>query len=120
MTGVLLGEPFDAIGPLRVLRAHAEIGLDALPRSRPQTRTGGCASRSTRRAKTLVGVTYDDPDGEQAWCYNSEVASLRAWVWDRSRGAGDSLAAARTLQSPGRAHVEYAQRAPVDGVPVLV
>ena len=33
-----------------------------------------CA-RSTRRASSLVGVTYYDPDGENAYCYNSEAAS---------------------------------------------
>ena len=94
VTGVLLGEPFDATGPLRVLTADADIGLT---RYTFETRNRRRRLRVEVDAphETLVGVTYDDPDGEQAWCYNSEVASLRAWVWDRGRGAGDALAAAR-------------------------
>ena len=33
---------------------------------------------------SLVGVTYHDPDGDLAYCYNSEVASMRVFVWDRT------------------------------------
>ncbi len=119
VTGVLLGEPFDATGPLRVLRASAEIGLTRY-HFETRNRTRRLRVEVDAPRETLVGVTYDDPDGEQAWCYNSEVASLRAWVWDRSRGAGGRWLLRDTLQAPGRAHVEYAQRAPVADVPVLV
>ena len=120
VTGVLLGEPFDAISPLRVLRAHAEIGLERyVLETRNRSRRLRVEVSAPR--ETLVGVTYDDPDGEQAWCYNSEVASLDAWVWDRARGGGGARWLLRdTLRAPGTAHVEYAQRAPVEGVPVLV
>jgi hypothetical protein len=60
----------------------------------------------------LAGVTYEDPDGEKAYCYNTEVATMRLQVW-----SGDRLA--DTLVAPGRCHFEYAQRDPVPGVPLL-
>ncbi len=119
VTGVLLGEPFDATGPMRVLRADAQIGL-ARYQFETRSRTRRLRVEVDTPRETLVGVTYDDPDGEQAWCFNSEVASLRAWLWDRGRGAGARWLLRDTMQAPGRAHVEYAQRTPVDGVPVLV
>ena len=34
--------------------------------------------------ETLAGVTYHDPDGRPAYCYNSEVASIRLSVFDRT------------------------------------
>ena len=105
--------------------AAAAVGLsrDGLERYVLETRNRSRRLRVEVSAprETLVGVTYDDPDGEQAWCYNSEVASLDAWVWDRARGGGGARWLLRdTLRAPGTAHVEYAQRAPVEGVPVLV
>ncbi|MDX6665424.1 MAG: hypothetical protein QOG68_1630, partial [Solirubrobacteraceae bacterium] len=62
---------------------------------------------------SLVGVTYTDPDGEKAYCYNSEVASMRVSVLDRVK-AGWALR--QTLVSRGRAHFEYGQREPVAGL----
>lgn len=54
----------------------------------------------------LAGVTYHDPDGEPAYCYNSEAASIRLEVHD---GGGRS----RTLVGQGCAHFEYGQREPL-------
>lgn len=119
VTGVLLGEPFDATGPARVLRAKAQIGPTRYEID-TRTRTRRLRVEVDAPRETLVGVTYDDPDGEQAWCYNTEVASLRAMVWDRSRASGGRWSLRDTLQAPGRAHVEYAQRSELTGVPVLV
>ena len=59
---------------------------------------------------SLVGVTYTDPDGEQAWCYNSEVASMRVSVFDRGQAHWDLR---QTLISHGRAHFEYGQRSTI-------
>lgn len=61
----------------------------------------------------LAGVTYEDPDGEKAYCYNTEIADLRVQVYE-----GGELAL--THSAPGRAHFEYAQREPVPGVPLLL
>ena len=45
---------------------------------------------------------------------------MRLNVWDRTRARALRLDAARHARADGRAHFEYAQRAPVDGVEVLV
>lgn len=60
----------------------------------------------------LAGVTYHDPDGELAYCYNTEAASIRLHLYERTRRGGGWLHAA-TLGATGRAHFEYAQRTPV-------
>jgi hypothetical protein len=64
----------------------------------------------------LAGVTYHDPDGGLAYCYNNETASMRLEVYERVRR---SWLHSTTLLAPGRAHFEYAQRAPVPGIPLL-
>jgi hypothetical protein len=56
--------------------------------------------------RLMVGVTYHDPDGEAAYCYNSEAASIRLEVQE-------SGGRSRTLISDGRAHFEYGQRDPL-------
>src|SRR5205085_1424661 len=61
----------------------------------------------------LVGVTYHDPDGDQAYCYNSETATMRVRVWRRDRTVGEGWRLEEELVAPGRAHFEYAQREPV-------
>jgi hypothetical protein len=66
----------------------------------------------------LAGVTYHDPDGELAYCYNGATASMRVHVYERSRQVG-GWAHRTTLQSSGRAHFEYAQRTPIAGLELL-
>lgn len=56
--------------------------------------------------RLLVGVTYHDPDGEPAYCYNSEAASIRLEVHERGNRS-------RTLVGEGCAHFEYGQRQPL-------
>jgi hypothetical protein len=60
----------------------------------------------------LAGVTYEDPDGEFAYCYNSETASLRLDVLHRTRPLGH-WAHQQTLRAEGVGHFEYAQRTPL-------
>jgi hypothetical protein len=60
----------------------------------------------------LAGVVYHDPDGEPAYCYNTETASIRLHLYDRVRKAR-RWAFAGALLARGRAHFEYAQRARV-------
>ena len=67
--------------------------------------------------RLLAGVTYHDPDGDLAYCYNGETASMQLRVYDRSGLTGWTHRS--TLVSRGRAHFEYAQRTPVPGVELL-
>jgi hypothetical protein len=69
--------------------------------------------------RRLAGVTYHDPDGELAYCYNSETATMRLHVYERARRVG-GWEHSTTLLAPGRAHFEYAQREPVPGVELLL
>ena len=66
----------------------------------------------------LAGVTYHDPDGDLAYCYNAETASMRLHVYERARQVG-GWAHTRTLVSGGRTHFEYAQRTPVEDMELL-
>jgi hypothetical protein len=67
----------------------------------------------------LAGVVYHDPDGELTHCYNSQTASMRMHLYERApRGGGWRHAA--ELTAPGRAHFEYAQRAPVADLELML
>ena len=70
--------------------------------------------------RSLVGVTYHDPDGTPAYCYNSEVASLRLVVRDRAARGRFGWIVRDELVADGRAHFEYGQREPVPGVELLI
>jgi hypothetical protein len=109
------GRDFYSTSPLRIIRNPSQFQLtgwtfEATDGSR---RLVGEASAQPGQ---LAGVTYHDPDGELAYCYNSETASLRLRVLER---AGRAWRTVSTLTSEGRAHFEYAQRQPVDGVELL-
>lgn len=112
VVGRILGEDFQATAPLSVLRAPSRFGLTSWNfEVATKDRRLNCEVDAPRAS--LAGVTYTDPDGDQAWCYNSEVASMRVSVFDRARGG---WALRQTLISRGRAHFEYGQREPVPGL----
>jgi hypothetical protein len=56
--------------------------------------------------RLLAGVTYHDPDGDPAYCYNSESAHMWLEVQERGRPT-------ISLIGEGTAHFEYGQRQPV-------
>lgn len=111
------GADFASTGPLRVTRNRSHFALTSWQlEAHDEARKVVATVDAPRDA--LVGVTYHDPDGKLAYCYNSEVASARVHVWDRERGTGWRLT--DTLVAPGRAHFEYAQREPLSDLPLLV
>jgi hypothetical protein len=105
------GTDFVATSPRRVLANDSDFELtswrfDATDGSRRIV----CEVEADRAL--LAGVTYHDPDGALAYCYNGETASMRVELMDRGGKTTE-------LVAPGRAHFEYAQRTPVDGLELL-
>ena len=106
-----LGDDLDATGPLALARAKSTFTL---------TSWSFTAHRGGRRLvaeveaprESLAGVTYHDPDGQKAYCYNTEIASVRLNLFDRGT-------LRRSWHADGRAHFEYAQREPLPDVPLL-
>jgi hypothetical protein len=113
------GEDFRSTSPAAVVRSASSFGLTTW---RFEARDGKrkLVGEVDAPRETLVGVTYHDPDGDLAYCYNSEVASMRLFVWDRVARGRFGWTLRDTLVADGTAHFEYAQRTPVDGVELLV
>src|SRR5438128_1130704 len=66
------GEDFSSTGPLQVTRTDSRFGLTSW-----QVEARGGDRRVVADVdadrEQLVGVTYHDPDGDLAYCYNSET-----------------------------------------------
>ncbi len=107
-----------SISPLAVTRNRSEIALDSWS-FEATTATRKLRGEVSARVADLVGVTYHDPDGELAYCYNTEVADMRLELLTRERPWSE-WTKEDELRSSGRAHFEYAQRSPVEGVEVKV
>ena len=112
------GRDFDSASPLRLLSNQSTYALTGW---RFEVVGGGrkLIGEVDASRDQLAGVTYHDPDGELAYCYNSETATLHLHVYERARQVG-GWAHQETLVAPGRAHFEYAQRSPVPDVELLV
>lgn len=64
----------------------------------------------TCRPEDMILTEYADPDGEAAWCANTETADLRVRVWRRAflgRWREDHV-----LHAAGTGHFEVAKRSP--------
>jgi hypothetical protein len=119
VVGRIGGTDFRSTNPLRVSGNASTFALTAWDF---EARDGDrkVAVQCSAPRETLVGVTYHDPDGELAYCYNSEVASLRLQAYARDRAESTGWRLVETLVAPGRAHFEYAQREPVPGLELQV
>ncbi|HEY2769244.1 MAG TPA: hypothetical protein VGI87_01685 [Solirubrobacteraceae bacterium] len=117
VVGRVLGQEFTSTSPWRVVRNRSTFALTGW---RFETIAGGrkLIGEVDAERDLLAGVTYHDPDGEPAYCYNSEAASMRVHVYERARRVG-GWAHLQTLTAPGRAHFEYAQRTPIAGLDLL-
>jgi hypothetical protein len=113
------GDDFRSTTPLWVVRNASRFGPTSW---RFEARDGArrVVGEVDVPRDTLVGVTYHDPDGDPVYCYNSEVATMRLFVWDRTSRGRLGWTLRDTLVADGTAHFEYAQRAPVDGVALLI
>jgi hypothetical protein len=111
------GAEFHSTSPLRIFRNQSRYGLDGWRFEATDGALRVVGDVAPVREQ-LAGVTYHDPDGELAYCYNSETASMQLEVQERSREAG-GWRTLRTFVSPGRAHFEVGQREPVPGLELL-
>jgi hypothetical protein len=112
------GRDLLSISPLAVQRNESEFGLEGW-RFEARTRGRTLVGQVTTRKQDLVGVTYHDPDGELAYCYNTEIADLGLELFERST-PWSSWRKTKELRSDGRAHFEYAQREPIEGIELKV
>lgn len=110
------GQPFRSTSPRRILANSSHFDLngwrfEAIDGSRKLVGHVQPAREQT------VGVTYHDPDGRPAYCYNSETASVRIELFERAgRGWGEP----ELLESSGRCHFEFGTRTPVPGIELLI
>jgi len=109
VVGRLLGEDFIATSPGAVLRAKSTFALTSWAFETTAGKRRIVVEVDAPR-DSLVGVTYTDPDGEKAYCYNSEVASMRVSVFDKTPRGASRWELRETLVSHGRTHFEYGQR----------
>jgi hypothetical protein len=118
IVGRIAGEDFHSTSPVKLLANNSAFGL-----MRWRFESVGGARKIVGEVdadpKLLAGVTYHDPDGRPAYCYNTEVASMRLHLYRRSK-PGPGWRYEQTLDGAGRAHFEYAQREPVSGVELLL
>jgi hypothetical protein len=113
------GRDFRSTDPVRVVRNASRFDLTTW-HFEARDRNRRVVGEVEAPHESLVGVTYHDPDGDPAYCYNSEVASMRLFVWDRTASGRFGWTLRDTLVADGTTHFEYAQREPVDGVALLV
>jgi hypothetical protein len=113
VVGRVDGSDFRSTSPLRVLTNASAFALTGW-RFEAVAGDRKLVGQVDAERERLAGVTYHDPDGEPAYCYNTETASMRLHVYERARQVG-GWAHTNTLISSGRAHFEYAQRSPVPG-----
>jgi hypothetical protein len=118
MVGRLHGSDFTSTSPTRVIANHSTFTLTGWRFEAfdgPRKLVGEVDSYRDQ----IVGVTYHDPDGDPAYCYNSETATMRLHVYERARQVG-GWRLRETFVSHGRAHFEYGQRSPVRDIELRI
>jgi hypothetical protein len=117
VVGRIDGQDFSSTSPLRVLSNESTFALTGW-RFEAVDGTRKLIGEVDADRDQLAGVTYHDPDGELAYCYNGETASMRLHVYEKARRVG-GWAHRETLVAEGRAHFEYAQRTRIPGLELL-
>ena len=117
--GRFLDDDFASTSPVRVFANPSRFGLTGWDFAAVDGKRRVNGHVSVPR-ELLAGVTYHDPDGALAYCYNSEVASIHLTVMDRVRAPRPGWLLRQTLSGRRTAHFEYAQREPVAGLELVV
>jgi hypothetical protein len=116
IVGHLGGREFQSTSPRRMLGNSSRFdvegwNLEALDGSRK------LIAQVTPTREQTVGVTYHDPDGREAYCYNSETASVQLEILER---AGRGWTTSQRLSCAGRCHFEFGTRTPVPGIELQI
>jgi hypothetical protein len=114
--GSFAGRPFRSTSPRRILANTSQFGLEGW-RFEATDGSRKLVAHIQPVRDQLVGVTYHDPDGRPAYCYNSETASVEIEVQER---AGRSWKLVEALSSSGRCHFEFGTRTPVAGIELSI
>lgn len=114
--GCFDGRPVRSTAPWRILGNRSQFDVEGW-RFEATAGARRLVGEVTPARDQLVGVTYEDPDGQPAYCYNSETASARIELRERS---GRAWTTSRTLVSSGRCHFEFGTRVPVPGIELQV
>ena len=114
LVGRFGGQDFESTSPFRIIRNRSRFGVDGWHFEAVAGARKLVGEVSADREQ-LAGVTYHDPDGEEAYCYNSETASVRLELQHRD-GAGGST---ETFVSQGRCHFEFGTRTAVPDIKLL-
>jgi hypothetical protein len=61
----------------------------------------------------LLRARYEDPDGRERWCHNSEIASSRLALFEKGSAGFEEVA---ILESKGTTHAEWAGLTPATAV----
>jgi hypothetical protein len=117
VVGCIDGVQFASTAPLRVITNPSTFALTGW-RFEAVSGKRKLIGEVDADREQLAGVTYHDPDGDLAYCYNSETATMRLHVYERARQVGGWVHR-QTLVAPQCAHFEYAQRTPVAGLELL-
>jgi hypothetical protein len=117
MVGRFGGRELRSTSLVKILSNRSRFGIEGWEFEASDRSLKVVGTVSARREQ-LAGVTYHDPDGEEAYCYNSETASVTLEVHERA-GRSGGWRPAGTYASAGRCHFEYAQRTPVPGLELL-
>jgi hypothetical protein len=107
---------FQSTSPRRILINPSEFDVDGW-RFEAIHGSQKLVGRVQPVREQTVGVTYHDPDGRPAYCYNSETASAQIEVLERT---GRQWGAPQVLESAGRCHFEFGTRTPIPGIELAI
>ena len=93
-------------------RSHYELPTWAFTARNDRWKIAGAARAAAER---FVQVRYEDPDGSERFCANSEIADLALEVYERTASGWRHRGSLTSLRT---AHLEFGRRLPFEELPV--